>query len=62
MESEVLKMSISQGIWCALFVFLFVWTLNSNSKREAGYQDIIKTLADDIKEKLKDIENKMQGE
>ena len=61
MESELGKLAISQGIWCALFVALFFWTLKSNAKRENSYQEIIKALSDDIKDRLRSIEEKLSG-
>jgi len=34
MESKILELAISQGIWCALFVVLFYYTIRENKRRE----------------------------
>lgn len=45
MESEILKYVITQGIFAVLFVYLLMYVLKENSKREDNYQDIIKELS-----------------
>lgn len=53
--SDVLDLALKQGIWCALFVVLFYWTIKQNTKREISYQatisenqGIIKNLTENI--------------
>lgn len=40
METEILKMVASQGVYAALFVYLLFYVLKENSKREEKYQKI----------------------
>lgn len=68
MESEILKMALSQGLGYGLFVSLFIWTLKKqeqrdkrSEQREENYQGIVQDLTsklvviDDIKGDIKDI-------
>lgn len=55
MESELLKLASSQGIWSALSVALIFYILKAQEKRdvkqeqrEANYQSIIKNLTDKL--------------
>ncbi len=50
---EILKLAISNGIFAALFVFLFFYQLRDSYSREKKYQNTIEKLAkhlDDIEE------------
>ena len=66
-ESEVLKMAASQGLWAVLFVLLLFYILKENSKREAKYQEIISDLSSnlniikDVRDDVKEIKNKIYG-
>lgn len=42
MESEVIKLALTQGIFCALFIWLFIDTRKDGKKREESYQTTIK--------------------
>ena len=53
METELLKIAVSQGIWAALSVALILYILKAQEKRdlkqeerEKNYQDIISKLTD----------------
>jgi Na+/phosphate symporter len=46
METEIIKLALSQGLWAALFVGLFFYVLRENSKREQNYQAIIQGLSE----------------
>ncbi|AZV57917.1 BhlA/UviB family holin-like peptide [Clostridium sp. AWRP] len=53
MGNEVFKIAVNQGIWVALFVVLFFYSLKEQEKRdkkaeerEKKYQDIISKLTD----------------
>ena len=41
MESELLKLSMSQGLGYTLFVFLFIYVLKTTGDREKKYQTTI---------------------
>ncbi len=44
MESQLIKIATSQGIWATLSVFLICYILKTQEKRENEYQSIIKNL------------------
>ncbi|KPU43661.1 bacteriocin UviB precursor [Oxobacter pfennigii] len=71
METEVLKLAASQGIWAALFVTLLFYVLKKQEvrdkkadEREAKYQEIIKELTEklNIVEIVKDDVNDIKDE
>ncbi len=41
MESQILKLVATQGVFAALFSYLLLYVLKENSKREQKYQEII---------------------
>ncbi|KOC46664.1 hypothetical protein ADU86_06730, partial [Clostridium botulinum] len=68
METEILKLASSQGIWAALSVVLIFYILKAQEKRdlkqeqrEENYQRIIKNLTDnlhlieDVKKDVKEV-------
>ena len=65
METEILKMVISQGIFSVLFVWLFFDTRKDSKQREEKYINTIDKLTDkisiveDIKEDVEQIKNKI---
>lgn len=67
MESEVLQLAASQGLWAMLFVCLLFYVLKENSKREQSFQDIILALTekldtlDSIKEDLAEIKEDLKN-
>lgn len=42
MESEILKLGLTQGIFGVLFIWLFFDTRKDSKKREEAYQDTIR--------------------
>nr|WP_025776550.1 BhlA/UviB family holin-like peptide [Clostridium botulinum] len=67
MDSEILKMAMSQGIWAVLSIFLLFYILKAQEKRdlkqderEKNYQDIISKLTDKfniVEDMRKDVED-----
>ncbi|AEB77594.1 phage-like protein [Clostridium botulinum] len=70
METEILKLASSQGIWAALSVVLIFYILKAQEKRdlkqeqrEENYQRIIKNLTDnlhlieDVKKDVKEVKD-----
>lgn len=52
MENELFKLATGNGVWAALYVFLFLFTIydskhreKKSEEREEKYQDIIKELS-----------------
>jgi len=50
LEQQLFKLAAGNGIWSALFVFLFLYVLYDSKKRESKYQETIKENLDIIKE------------
>lgn len=50
MEKSLMELAAANGIWAALFVFLFIYVLYDSRKREGKYQDTIKENQSIIKE------------
>lgn len=48
MENEIIKIVISNGIFCSLFVWLLIDTRKDTKQREVKYQEIITSLSDKI--------------
>lgn len=65
---ELIKLAVGQGLGYALFVSLLGYVLKTTGEREKRYQNLLDTLAekfnivDGIKEDVKEIKNKMEGE
>ncbi len=63
--TEILKLATANGIWAALFVFLFFYQLKDGRTRELKYTKTIESLSaslkqsTDVKEKLEDIQNSL---
>lgn len=66
MESEVLQLAASQGLWAVMFVGLLFYVLKENSTREEKFQDIISNLTerldalDILKKDVDDIKDSLQ--
>lgn len=48
MENELIKMVVTNGIFCSLFVWLLLDTRKDTKQRENKYQEIITSLSDKI--------------
>ncbi|WP_346874238.1 BhlA/UviB family holin-like peptide [Clostridium sp. UBA5988] len=65
MESEIIKMVVSYGIFAVLFVYLFFYMLKDSKVREVKYQEIITSLTDkfgvieEVKKDVEEIKNKL---
>ena len=70
MDSELMKIATSQGIWATLSIFLILYVLKAQEKRdirqeerEKNYQEILSKLTDklniveDVKKDVEDIKN-----
>ena len=43
--TSILQVALQQGIWAALYIYLFFRMLKENAEREAKYQSMIDTLS-----------------
>lgn len=50
MEKSLMDLAAANGIWAALFVFLFIYVLYDSRRRETKYQETIKENHDIIKQ------------
>ena len=57
METEIIKLAASQGIFAALFVALLFYVLRHNERREERLMDCLERLATDVGEIKNDIED-----
>ena len=52
---SILEAALQQGIWAALYIYLFFRMLKQNEDREAKYQNIIDNLSGKIQENLQNM-------
>lgn len=55
----ILELALQQGIWAALYIYLFFRMLKENANREAQYQQMIASLGGNIQEGIEDIQKKL---
>lgn len=48
MIDEIVSMALGNGIWAALFCFLFLHMLKDSRNREAKYTETIRTLSEQV--------------
>ena len=58
--SQILELGLSQGIWAALYLYLFFRMLNENKEREDKYQQTINQLSTNIEQGIYRIQNKLE--
>ena len=56
---SILEAALQQGIWAALYIYLFFRMLKQNEDRETQYQTIINNLSGKIQEGIEDIQNRL---
>lgn len=56
METEIIKLAASQGIFAVLFVALLFYVLRHNERREERLMDCLERLTTDVGEIKSDIE------
>ena len=57
METEIIKLAASQGIFAVLFVALLFYVLRHNERREERLMDCLERLTTDVGEIKNDIED-----
>ena len=55
----ILEAALQQGIWAALYIYIFFRMLKENAAREERYQAMIDTLSMNIAEGIEDIQNRL---
>lgn len=59
--SKILELGVSQGIWAALYIYLFFRMLKENKAREDRYQETIDRLSDNIEVGIEKIQDKLDS-
>ena len=59
--SKILELGVSQGLWAALYIYLFFQMLKENKAREDRYQATIDRLSSNIEGGIQKIQEKLDG-
>ena len=57
----IMEAALQQGIWAALYIYLFFRMLKENAAREEKYQAMIDNLSTNIAEGIEDIQNRLDA-
>ena len=57
----IIEAALRQGIWAALYIYLFFRMLKENAVREEKYQTMIDHLSADIAEGIEDIQARLEA-
>lgn len=58
--TNILELALQQGIWAALYIYLFFRMLSENKEREDKYQTIIDRLSGNIEQGIEDIQERLE--
>ena len=56
---SILEVALQQGIWAALYIYLFFRMLRENAQREEKYQQMIDTLSQNIQTGIDNIQDRL---
>ena len=56
---SILEVALQQGIWAALYIYLFFRMLRENAQREAKYQGMIEDLSHNIQTGIDNIQERL---
>ena len=59
--SKILELGVGQGVWAALYIYLFFRMLKENKEREDRYQETIDRLSDNIEGGIERIQDKLDS-
>ena len=57
--TNILEIALQQGIWAALYIYLFFRMLKENAERETQYQQMINHLSTNVVEGIADINDEL---
>ena len=57
--TTILEVALQQGIWAALYIYLFFRMLKENAQREEKYQGMIENLSGNILKGIDDIQRRL---
>ena len=58
---SLIEAALQQGIWAALYIYLFFRMLKENKEREDRYQETIDRLSSNIEGGIEKIQNKLDS-
>ena len=58
---SLIEAALQQGIWAALYIYLFFRMLNENKEREDRYQAMVDRLSGNIEEGIEDIQSRLDA-
>lgn len=56
---SIIEVALQQGIWAALYIYLFFRMLKQNEERETQYQSMINKLSDSLQNGIEKIQIKL---
>ena len=59
--TSLLEAALQQGIWAALYIYLFFRVLKENASREERYQNMIDRLSSNIENGIENILNRLDA-
>ena len=59
--TSLLEAALQQGIWAALYIYLFFRMLKENKEREDRYQAMVDRLSGNIEEGIEDIQSRLDA-
>ena len=57
--TTILEVALQQGIWAALYIYLFFRMLKENAQREEKYQGMLENLSGNILKGIDDIQSRL---
>ena len=58
---SLIEAALQQGIWAALYIYLFFRILKENKEREDRYQAMVDRLSGNIEEGIEDIQSRLDA-
>ena len=58
---SLIEAALQQGIWAALYIYLFFRLLKENKEREDRYQAMVDRLSGNIEEGIEDIQSRLDA-
>lgn len=59
--TSLLEAALQQGIWAALYIYLFFRMLKENASREERYQNMIDRLSSNIENGIENTQNRLDA-
>ena len=57
----IIEVALQQGLWAALYIYLFFRMLKENAAREEKYQAMIDSINTNIAEGIENIQNRLDA-